>query len=775
MELFRIVPTTAVFLSFFLTSCIFVYCDFRIKCIAVAAAFVVFIVLRVGGARIFRGKNDIFRRCTECALCACIAAGIYSIAIFDVYYGRVSSFAGQTDTARVRIESCDYSLSYTARYYAKVTESELIPKNTRILLTSDNIGLEDGDVLYGNITYSALSETSESGFDAEKYYLPKGILLCAEDENLEYGETDKKLRVSDLFRKLNNELTVRIIAHTKRDYGGIAAAVLLGNREYLSDRAARDFRRLGVSHLLVVSGTHFSVILTLASRLMIHMRVRRRNRAVISIALILFFMGLTGFSGSVLRAGIMYLTAQIAMLANRRVNYLHSLAFAGSAIVLFNPYAAADCGLQLSFAAAYSCLLYNSLRILAYRRLKEKRKNSGKTRKSIAKTNTVIRALKSVVNVIGLTTVVNITLFPLIWLYFGEMSLMSIPANIVFIPMVTILMYLTGLFLILYPFGFFTVFIGRVINSYCAVMLWLAKYPSELEGIVLPVNYNFTVFFLIPVVVMMIMLPFASVKQIKRLSCGIIAVFAAFFVCIGTVRTVERSNVYLSYITTKYKNDGFVLKSNGKTLLCDISDGSYGYLYALTTEMTEMHSCEADVLLLTHYHNKHISYLERLCTREVLRTLVLPTPVDEREVGIYKSLCATANREEIEVVTVGIGERYEFGETKILVHERTYLSRSTHPITAVSVEANDNMTTILSCSFNQSEKDLSEFAESSDYVIFGHHSPVYKKMFSLSFEDEPKAVILSEAALEYMTEDTAVAIANMNTIFEPTVWRVRLK
>lgn len=761
------------FLSFFIASCIFVYCDFWIKCFVILLAAVVFVVLCIGRARIFPEKSDIFRRCLAYALCACAAAGLYSLAVFDGFYGKFSDYAGKSDAVRVRIESCDYSLSYMARYHAFVTDSGLVPNNTQILLSTEHVGLEDGTILEGNIVYSALSEASSGGFNAERYYLPKRIMLMAEGETLTVVGEEERFSITGLFRDLNNKFTVSIIAHTKRDYGGTAAAVLLGNKEYLADRTSRDFRRLGVSHLLVVSGTHFSVILAFASRAMTRMRINRRKRAVVSIGLILFFMALTGFSASVLRAGIMYLIAQIALLADRKVNYLHSLAFAGSAIVLFNPFSAADCGLQLSFTAAYSCLLYNAFRVFYYRCRREKRKASGKSRKQYKKPNWFVRILQNIFGVIGLTSVVNVTLFPLIWLYFGEFSLLSIPANIVFIPMVTILMYLTGLFLIQYPFGFLTYPLGKCINQYCAFMLGLGESMSELENIMVPVNYWFTVFFLVPLTVMMVMIPFVSGKNIRKLAVGILASLTAFFIVIGTVQISDRSNVYFSYVT-KSKNDGFVLKSNGKIMLCDISDGSYGYLYELTDEMAELHSCEIETLVLTHYHNKHLQYLGRLCDREVLRNLVLPEPIDEREEGLYQSLLSVAERKGLEVYTVEIGESYSFGAAEVLVHARMYLSRSTHPITAVSVTAYDNTTTLLSCSFNQSHEEITDHAENSDFVIFGHHSPVYKKAFGLSFDKEPKAVITSDAAVEYMTEEFAASLTSLNTIHEPAGWCIRI-
>lgn len=774
MELFRITTVTGTFLAFFLASCIFVYCDFPLKCLIVLFAAAAFLVLRIGRARIFPEKSDLFRRGLAAVLASCAAAGLWSAVHLNYRYSELLSCTGMTDHVRLRIERCDYSLSYMARYEAVVISSEMIPSGTGILLTTEHLGMDEDTVLEGNIVYSSLSETSSAGFDAERYYLPKRIFLNAEDESLEICGTDGHFSISGIFRRLNNKLTTRLIAHTRREYGGTAAAVLLGNREYLSDQISRDFRRIGVSHLLVVSGTHFSVLLSILSGFMLRLRIHRKKRALVSIGMILCFMALTGFSGAVLRAGIMYLLAQSAILADRRVNYLHSLAFAGSVIVLFNPYAAADCGLQLSFAAAYGCLLYNSLQRLMYRRLREKRIAAGKPRKKPRISGIPGRILRGIGGIIGLTSVVNILLLPLTWLYFGEFSLLAIPANLLFIPLITFLMYLTGIYLIQYPLGILTLPLGQCINRYCAFLQGIAEKMAEAENIVVSVNYDFTVFFLAPLTVMLILLPFVPLKHMKRLAAGILAVLTVFFASIGIVQRTDRPNVHFSYVTTKAKNDGFVLKSDGKILFCDISDGSYGYLAELTCAMAELHACEVETLVLTHYHNKHIQYLGRLCDREVLRSLVLPEPIDEREEGLYRSLRSTAEQEGVRVYTLKSGESYPFGDAEILLHDRMYLSRSTHPVTAVSVLAHGNLTTILSCSFNQSCESLTEYAEKSDFLIFGHHSPIYKKAFELTFEVSPKAILAGDGAWEYMTEAFRAELEEMNTVREPAAWGIRI-
>ncbi len=760
------------FLSFFISSCVFGYCEPKVKIGLILLFTVAFLIVKIGRALIFPNKSDFFRRCISYALCACTVAGVCSFVVLDLFYAKFDEYSGRYDYVKLRIEDCDYSLPYIARYTAKIIYSDLIPNGTKLLLTTEQVALEDGAILEGEILYSALSASSSSSFNAEVYYLPKHIKLTAEDESLEVTGYENIFSISGFFNKLNKKFTSVILAHTKHEYGGTAAAVLLGNREYLSDQTTRDFRRLGISHLLVVSGTHFSVVLMFAERSMIRLRVNRRIRAVASIFIILFFMALTGFSASVLRTGIMYLIAQIAVLADRKVNYLHSLAFAGSAIVFFNPYAVYDCSLQLSFTAAYSCLLYNSLRTLFYKHKKEKRKNTPKSPKPRGR-HVLTRLLENAISVIGITTVVNITMLPLIWLYFGEISVMSIPSNLLFIPMITLLMYLTGLYLFLYPFGFFVYPLGVCINQYCAVMLGFTESMSEMKNIMIPVNYQFTVFFLIPLTIMIVMIPFVLQKHVKKLMCLIAATLCAFFAVIGVIHIVDCSNVYLSYVT-KSKNDGFVLKSEGKILLCDISDASFGFLYELTNTAAEMHSCEIETLLLTHYHSKHTQYLARLLEQEILRSIALPEPIDEREESLYEALVKTATSNNIEVYTIEAGGTFSFGDTEIVMHPRQYISRSTHPITAVSVEAYDNIASILSCSFNQSYEEITDDAEKSDFLIFGHHSPVYKKTFGLSFENEPKAVIVSDAAYEYMTDEFVEYLGSVNMIREPASWGVKI-
>jgi len=339
-------------------------------------------------------------------------------------------------------------------------------------------------------------------------------------------------------------------------------------------------------------------------------------------------------------------------------------------------------------------------------------------------------------------------------------------------PAVTVLMYLTGLYLLFYPLRIFIYPIASLISLYCSAMENTAAFFSRLDGIMLSVDYSFTVFFLIPVTLLMLIVPAVSKYMRKFVIITAAAVFAVFISVIGIYTAYDKGNTYFSYIPDGV-NDGFVVKAEGRALICDISTGAYSYIYNLTDEVASMHVCEIDTLMLTHYHSKHVSLLERLAQREILKNVVLPEPVDERESGIYASLLESAALYGVNTVFIPAGESFEFAGTEITPLDRTYLSRSTHPITAVQIDLCGKSAVIVSCSFNQSTEAVADAVSNADYVIFGGHSPVYKKAFDTDLSGA-KAVVVSDGAADWMSEYTAATVNQDMYYRSPEAFRLKI-
>jgi len=462
-------PVIIGMLCFFAASSFFAYCNLLAKIIVSSLGIILCITLSI----IYLKKyNNNFLITVISIMLGTAIAGIISYFAFNHRAESIDCCSNHHDTIKIRISDCDYSLPYTARYIAVVEKSELIPTGTCILFTSEKTGLSDGTILWGEVVYSSLSDLNSGSFNAKRYYLPKQIMICADDLSTEIVGASNTFSLKKIFSELNEKLCAKIIAHSSYSSAGLQSAVLLGNKDLLTDEVARDFRRLGISHLLVVSGTHFAILISLFEQSMRKLMINRRYRSLLNIAFIIFFMFLMGFSPSVTRAGIMCLIAQFAQIISRKANQLNSLALAGTVIVLLNPYLAIDCGMQLSFAAAYSCIVFSKFRSYIILKI---RATGGIRNKS----KRITRKLISIISIILLTTFINISMLPLTWLYFGEISLLAIPANIIFIPAITVLMYLSGLYLILYPLKVFIIPLSSLTDWYCSGVEWLANSMSK--------------------------------------------------------------------------------------------------------------------------------------------------------------------------------------------------------------------------------------------------------------------------------------------------------
>lgn len=163
--------------------------------------------------------------------------------------------------------------------------------------------------------------------------------------------------------RLQQKLSESLRRAMHRDTGGVLAAMTVGDRSGLSAQLRRAYRGAGLSHVLVVSGMHVSILCgDVLGRLLSSRKKRlrgytgRRVRALFSAVLALLLVGVTGFTPSVLRAaGAVWLSA-LGVWVYGPPDALTSLGVAGVLMTAGNSYAVCDVGFQLSFAAVVGTL-----------------------------------------------------------------------------------------------------------------------------------------------------------------------------------------------------------------------------------------------------------------------------------------------------------------------------------------------------------------------------------------------------------------------------------
>lgn len=213
-----------------------------------------------------------------------------------------------------------------------------------------------GDRVKGRFALETPDDTSRLNALAD------GIAL-----NAAYEKGFAQLGQSTSFRARTARLQKRLSAALRQGMAsgpaGVLAAMVTGDRTHLSKELRTAYRGAGLSHVLVVSGMHVSILCgDVLGRLLPSRKKRlrgytgRRVRALFSAVLALLLVGVTGFTPSVLRAaGAVWLSA-LGVWVYGPPDALTSLGVAGVLMTAGNSCAVCDVGFQLSFAAVVGTL-----------------------------------------------------------------------------------------------------------------------------------------------------------------------------------------------------------------------------------------------------------------------------------------------------------------------------------------------------------------------------------------------------------------------------------
>jgi competence protein ComEC len=261
--------------------------------------------------------------------------------------------------------------------------------------------------------------------------------------------------------------------------GSLLSAILLGLRRNLSPTLVESFRATGLSHLIVVSGFHVSILVGALAA--VTTPLLGRQRAVVpAVAALVVYTLLVGAGPSVVRAAIMgaaYLVA--TRLLGRPTFAAASLFTAGWAMTLWQPHILWEVGFQLSFAATLGIMLYADRWSQVVARW---------LRRHLAPQ--LVRPLMQwVVDILLIALAAQLLTLPLIAVYFGQISLIALPANLLVTPLQPAALTIGGLAALA---GLLSPLLGQLLGWLAwlplMVTLLLVQALAAIPGIVTPVE-----------------------------------------------------------------------------------------------------------------------------------------------------------------------------------------------------------------------------------------------------------------------------------------------
>lgn len=142
--------------------------------------------------------------------------------------------------------------------------------------------------------------------------------------------------------------------HFKPDELAIINALLLGQRQDVSEEVYTSYTNAGAIHILAISGLHIGIILLLLEFIfkpILRLKHGKLLNAILLVSILWSFAIIAGLSASVTRAVTMFSIVAIAKNLNRPTNIYNTLAISAFIILLFKPLFLFDVGFQLSYLA----------------------------------------------------------------------------------------------------------------------------------------------------------------------------------------------------------------------------------------------------------------------------------------------------------------------------------------------------------------------------------------------------------------------------------------
>ena len=246
---------------------------------------------------------------------------------------------------------------------------------------------------------------------------------------------------NNILEKVKDYLIKRAYNLENSDY---ILLLVLGDKALISSDEYNLYQSNGTSHLLAISGTHIAVIL-----LALNFLFRKNNdlKSIIIISLILlFFAYLTNNTISVSRAVYFYILNSINKKFNLKYSSIQILLITACIITIINPFAIYDLGFLYSFSVCLGILYY----------------------KDLLKGNKFIALLK-------VSTIAFLFSLPINCYINYEINLLSIIINLIFVPLISYLVFPLAILSFIFPF------INPILNIFLKITNFLNIFFNKIS------------------------------------------------------------------------------------------------------------------------------------------------------------------------------------------------------------------------------------------------------------------------------------------------------
>ncbi len=576
---------------------------------------------------------------------AAVLGGIANFAFrIDAKQQRAQSYYGNR-TLLMHITEQNFVSEHSSAYTVKI---ESISGNNvtykAVLISTFPLEMSVGDTLRGTFELKSTDE-EVAGMSASKINSDADVLLSA----VLYEPNDAEIKrfrhdlpwyryifedngLSVLVSNAKGAITGRMDKLFGEDSSALAKAFLLGDKSDISAEAARDFRRTGLSHIFAVSGMHISILLGTLELIMRKLCLHKYIRiAIVSIAAIPM-LALTGFAMSAVRSVLMLWIVYMFFVISEDSDGPTRLFVSITIILIILPYSVYDLGLWMSFLATLAIVtIFADIQEKFHKRKHEK---------------LYVKILRNILMIAIMTVLCSMFLLPIQCYVFGEMSLVSIPANILISPLASVYMIATIIALIIGSvplLGGISIF---AVQGTGKIITLLVGALSRLNFATVSLRYKFA-----DILVILFTVAFVAVLVLKLKHKWLVALPAAgfavaFSVCVCVFHfSAPQSVTYYCEGTNQ-----IIAVSQAEDLtVVDMSNGKYSRYKDTMDNALKTGSTTLDKLVFTQINENHLSSMDYFFSANIVNNIYIPTPTDEHSMYMAVRMARLADEHGIKV------------------------------------------------------------------------------------------------------------------------------
>lgn len=282
-----------------------------------------------------------------------------------------------------------------------------------------------------------LTARNPNSFDYQTYLYHKEIFWTI---NIDYLPIEQCIAQSGSFKTALirfRQQEIELIQNSlPKETAALSAALLFGNRDFFNPETERSYQKIGVVHLLAISGLHVGLLAGMLYYFLIRLGITKEKTDLLLLIFLPVYAVLTGLAPPVVRSAAMLMLLVGAKRMRWRLTSLDAISIAFMLITITNPYIIYDIGFQLSFSVSFSLLL---------------------SAPKLLKANSSFLAQTAAASMIS-----QLASMPVLLYSFYELSVISIFANLLFVPLFSF---------ILLPLLLFTYLIVKIIGGIPAFYL----------------------------------------------------------------------------------------------------------------------------------------------------------------------------------------------------------------------------------------------------------------------------------------------------------------